>query len=58
VEDDMKKEHEPANSGNATAALRQPAKKGKEMEDPCAKAFNQETARLEDSDEACDDGVR
>jgi len=26
--------------------------------DPCEKAFHQETARLADSDEACDDGVR
>jgi hypothetical protein len=25
---------------------------------PCDKAFNQETARLEDRDEACDDGVK
>jgi hypothetical protein len=54
----MKKAHEPSNSGNAVAALRQPKKSGEEMEEPCPKAFNQETARLEDSDEACDDGVR
>jgi len=32
--------------------------KGKDDLDPCEKAFHQETARLADSDEACDDGVR
>lgn len=26
--------------------------------DPCVKAHNAENARLSDSDEACDDGVR
>jgi hypothetical protein len=32
--------------------------KGKDDLDPCEKAFHQETQRLEDADEACDDGVR
>ena len=54
----MKKTHEPLESGNDVAAVKKPAKSLKEMEDPCAKAFNQETSRLEDADEACDDGVR
>jgi hypothetical protein len=58
VEDDMKKAHEPSKSGTAGAALQEPGKVGKGLEDPCDKAFNQETARLKDEDEACDDGVR
>jgi hypothetical protein len=32
--------------------------KGKNDLGPCEKAFHPETARLKDSDEACDDGVR
>jgi hypothetical protein len=57
MEDRMKKAHEPSESKIADVGLRQPAKKGKETEDPCDKAFNQETARLKDEDKACDDGV-
>ncbi len=58
VEDYMKKVKEQAGQGVAEAARSDRAKTGKELEEPCDKAFNQETARLEDADEACDDGVR
>ena len=54
----MKKEDKPSGSAKANAAVRKTAKAGKEKKEPCDKAFNQETARLEDADEACDDGVR
>jgi hypothetical protein len=36
---------------------KEPGRKGREPVEPCEKAFNQETARLKDADEACDDGV-
>jgi|GEM_PF-5607066 len=34
------------------------AMKNKKNLGPCDKAFHPETARLEDKDDACDDGVR
>jgi hypothetical protein len=61
MEGNMKKANEPTKPSKpvkAAAARPQPAKGGKDPNDPCEKAFNQETARLNDKDEACDDGVR
>jgi|WetSurMetagenome_2_1015567.scaffolds.fasta_scaffold785595_1 hypothetical protein len=39
---------------------RREAKRERSVEglDPCDKAFNDETSRLESADDACDDGVR
>jgi hypothetical protein len=42
----------------AKAAPKAPKTKTEEKLKPCDKAFNPETARLEDKDDACDDGVR
>lgn len=54
----MKTKEEPSKSKKVGAAAREPEKVGKDALDPCDKAYNQETARLKDADEACDDGVR
>jgi hypothetical protein len=58
MEDRMEREKKSIElkAGGSDAGKAQP--KGKDDLDPCEKAFHQETARLEDSDEACDDGVR
>ena len=54
----MEKVGKPSDSGSSGPAKRKTAKTVQEKTDPCDKAFNQETSRLEDADEACDDGVR
>ena len=58
MEDRMEKVGKPSDSGSSGPAKRKTAKTVQEKTDPCDKAFNQETSRLEDADEACDDGVR
>jgi hypothetical protein len=42
----------------AKSASKAPGQKDNENLEPCTKAFHQETARLKDADDACDDGVR
>jgi hypothetical protein len=54
--DGMEKERDLSGSGSPGVA-KEPGRKGREAAEPCEKAFNQETARLKDADEACDDGV-
>lgn len=54
----MEKVDKPSGSGSAGAAVQKTATAGQEKIDPCDKAFNQETSRLQDADESCDDGVR
>jgi hypothetical protein len=45
---------------SSSSASREMSKdmKGAEALEPCAKAHNDETARIGDADDACDDGVR
>jgi hypothetical protein len=54
----MEKANKPSESGGVDAAERERGKNEKDAVDPCDKAFNQETSRLKDADESCDDGVR
>jgi hypothetical protein len=58
MEDRMEKVDQNSGSGSAGAAARKAADTGQEQKEPCDKAFNQETSRLNDADESCDDGVR
>jgi hypothetical protein len=58
MEDRMENTSKPSESGGLGPAIREPGKNGTGTEEPCDKAFNQETARLKDADESCDDGVR
>jgi len=43
---------------NAKVAQKAAKAKTEEKLEPCDKAFHSETARLEDKDDACDDGVQ
>jgi hypothetical protein len=57
-EEHMKKTTIGKESAKRAQPAGEPRPKGKDALKPCDKAFHPETARLKDSDEACDDGVR
>jgi hypothetical protein len=57
-EEHMKKPTVGKESAKSAESTGEPRTKGKDALKPCDKAFHPETARLKDSDEACDDSVR
>jgi hypothetical protein len=54
----MKSEKVPLKEKGVKSVSKAPKPKDAEKLEPCPKAFHPETARLEDKDDACDDGVR
>jgi len=54
----MKKVADSNESNSMEAFPREPEPKGRDQRDPCDKSFHPETARLNDADEACNDGVK
>ena len=54
----MKKTAANKESMKSAKSTDKPRPKEKGVLQPCEKAFHPETARLKDSDEACDDSVR
>jgi hypothetical protein len=58
MEEHMKSEKVQVKEKNAKVAQKSAKAKTEEKLEPCDKDFTPETARLEDKDNACDDGVQ